>query len=130
MPQDLFHGAGQIIFSTIPLIHCPSHQLHYFLKSLYHFSVSKVELLSKVHSKNLGRFWLAYAELQVEFTCYNSNLLTLVTLHSQTPLFTGKGHRHLLNKVPKILWLDLTQKLNHTRVRSRSLDLTQNITEK
>ena len=37
--------------------------------------------------KNLGRIWLAYTcytELQGDFTCYNSYLLTLSTLESQT----------------------------------------------
>ncbi len=33
--------------------------------------------------KNLGRLWLAYTELQGDFTCYHSYLLTLGTLHSQ-----------------------------------------------
>ena len=33
--------------------------------------------------KNIGRLWLAYTELQGDFTCYNSYLLTLGTLHSQ-----------------------------------------------
>ncbi len=31
-------------------------------------------------AKNLGRLWLAYTELQVEFTCYNSYLLTLTMI--------------------------------------------------
>ncbi len=35
------------------------------------------------HAKNIGRLWLAYTELQGDFTCYNSYLLTLATLHSQ-----------------------------------------------
>ncbi len=31
--------------------------------------------------KNLGRLWLAYTELQGDFTCFYSYLLTLGTLH-------------------------------------------------
>ncbi len=34
-------------------------------------------------NKNLGRLWLAYTELEGDFTCYNSYLLTLGTFHSQ-----------------------------------------------
>ena len=34
-------------------------------------------------TKNLGRLWLAYTEVQVDFTCYNSYLLTLATLQGQ-----------------------------------------------
>ena len=33
--------------------------------------------------KNLGRLWFAYRELQGAFSCHNSYLLTLGTLHSQ-----------------------------------------------
>ncbi len=43
----------------------------------------------KMRSKNLGRLWLAYTELQVGFTCYNSYLLTLGTLHSQNSAYGG-----------------------------------------
>ncbi len=32
--------------------------------------------------KNLGRLWLAYTELQVDFTGYNWNMLTMDSLHS------------------------------------------------
>ena len=39
--------------------------------------------------KNLGRLWLAYTELQGDFTCYNSYLLTLGTLHSQNLVYSG-----------------------------------------
>ncbi len=39
--------------------------------------------------KNLGRLWLAYTELQGDFTCYNSHLLTLGTLHSQNSAYGG-----------------------------------------
>ena len=35
-------------------------------------------------AKNLGRLWLAYTEIQGDFTCYNSYPLTLGTLHSDT----------------------------------------------
>ena len=34
-------------------------------------------------TKNLGRLWVANTEIQDDFTCYNSYLLTLCTLHSQ-----------------------------------------------
>ena len=44
--------------------------------------------------KNLGQLWLAYAELQGDFPCYNSHMLTLGTL----PLVIGKDHGHLLIK--------------------------------
>ncbi len=37
--------------------------------------------------KNLGRLWFAYTELQGDFTCYNSYLLTLGTLHSQNSAY-------------------------------------------
>ncbi len=39
--------------------------------------------------KNLGRLWLAYTELQGNFTCFNSYLLTLGTLHSQNSSYGG-----------------------------------------
>ncbi len=39
--------------------------------------------------KNLGRLWLAYTELQGDFTCYKSHLLTLGTLHSQNSACSG-----------------------------------------
>ncbi len=39
--------------------------------------------------KNLGRLWLAYTELQGDFTCYNSYLLTLGTLRSQNSAYGG-----------------------------------------
>ncbi len=39
--------------------------------------------------KNLGRLWLAYTELQGDFTCYKSYLLTLGTLHSQNSAYGG-----------------------------------------
>ncbi len=34
-------------------------------------------------SKNLSQLWLAYSELWAIFTCYNSWLLSLATLHNQ-----------------------------------------------
>ncbi len=34
-------------------------------------------------SKNLGRLWLAYTELQGDFTCCNSYLLTQITVSSK-----------------------------------------------
>ncbi len=40
-------------------------------------------------SKNLGRLWLAYTELLGDFTCCNSYLLTLGTLHSQNSAYGG-----------------------------------------
>ena len=45
------------------------------------------EIIVLLLTKNLGRLWLAYAELQIEFTCYNSYQLTLGTLH-------GQNHTH------------------------------------
>ncbi len=39
------------------------------------------------HFKNIGRLWLAYTELQGDFTCFNSYLLTLGTLHSQNSAY-------------------------------------------
>ena len=39
--------------------------------------------------KNLGRLWLAYTELQGDFTWKNSYLLTLGTLHSQNSAYSG-----------------------------------------
>ncbi len=41
----------------------------------------------RTNPKNLGRLWLAYTELQGDFTCYNSYLLTLGTLHSQNSVY-------------------------------------------
>ncbi len=44
-------------------------------------------LMSIQWTKNLGRLWLAYTELQGDFTCYSSYLLTLGTLHSQNSAY-------------------------------------------
>ena len=54
--------------------------------------------------KNLGRLWLAYTELQGDFTCYNSCLLTLGTfIHpvmmwacSNASIYLRKDHGQML----------------------------------
>ncbi len=53
---------------------------------------SKLKCLS--NSKNLGRLCLAYTKLQGDFTCFNSYLLTLGTLHQQ-----------LLERIMDTCWL-------------------------
>ncbi len=56
-----------------------------------HSSVSNFVIIraNVIQDKNLGRLWLAYTELQGDFTCYNSYLLTLGTLHSQNSAYSG-----------------------------------------
>ncbi len=45
-----------------------------------------VFILSYVKRKKLGRLWLAYTEVQVDFSCYNLYPLTLDTLRKDLGL--------------------------------------------
>ncbi len=45
-------------------------------------------------SKTLGRLRLAFTEIQGDFTCYNSHLLTLGTLHSQNSAYGGPIYKY------------------------------------
>ena len=63
------------------------------------------------HAKNLGRLWLAYTELQGDFTCFNSYLLTLGTLYSQNFIPVSNKdlgllwHQQLLERIMGTYWL-------------------------
>ncbi len=55
-----------------------------------------IYLLSVDYVKNLGRLWLAYTELQGDFTCYKSYLLTPGCGLALTPVIIRKDHGQML----------------------------------
>ena len=64
------------VFNLVPLLQC--------LYTCIVIAVIKQSNVAQVMlCKNLGRLQLAYADLQGDFTCCNSHLLTLGTLQSQ-----------------------------------------------